>query len=172
MAANGERDRRRGPAPLASLIAGALDPLTAQRGFASSGILTRWPDIAGERLARHARPLALRFPARGPKSPPGQALPGVLEIAASGAFALELQHAAPQIIARANEMFGWRAVGQIRILQQPLRAARRPAATPAAEPREADRRFLDDVLRKVDDEGLRASLARLGDGVIRRPYRR
>ncbi|WP_163484655.1 DciA family protein, partial [Escherichia coli] len=45
--------------PLADLIAPCIGPAFAAQGFASSDILAAWPDIVGERLARHSRPSKL-----------------------------------------------------------------------------------------------------------------
>ncbi len=70
----------------------------------------------------------------------------MLTVKVEGAFALELQHLAPQVIDRVNRYIGWRCVGRIALSQgpvrkgEPARPRRRPALTA-----EASRR-LDDLL--------------------------
>jgi hypothetical protein len=154
--------------PLGELVLEGLDPLTRQRGFAGAELLSHWPEIAGERLANHSRPLALRWPVRGEKADPDKARNGAtLEIAVSPAFALDLQYAAPQLIERLNALFGWRCVEKLRLLQRPIAA--KTAAKPPLQPLSIDdQRLLEERLRKIDDPELRQALFRLGDGVIRR----
>jgi hypothetical protein len=162
------KKRRAQARSIGALALESLDPLTRQRGFAGAELVSRWPDIAGEKLARHSRPLALKWPMRPEKADPERMKGGAtLEIAVSPAFALDLQYAAPLLTERLNALLGWRCVEKVRLLQQPV--ALPEPALPAPSPLSTDEKAdLEERLRKIDDEELRQALFRLGDGVIRR----
>ena len=70
-------------------------PALRKRGFAQAKLITDWPAIVGEELARETVPQKLAFP-RGSKTD------AVLHLRVASGFALELQHIAPQIIDRIN----------------------------------------------------------------------
>ena len=72
-------------------------------GFVQSALVTRWPEIVGERWAAASAPESLRFP-------PGQKADGVLTIVVRGAHAPMMQHIAPEIVERVNRFFGYAAV--------------------------------------------------------------
>ena len=80
-------------------------------------------------------------------------------------MALEIQHSSDVILERVNRFFGWHAVGKIALRRAPLsrpqpRRAARPV-DPAAVARVAD------SLPAVQDDALRAALARLGASIKR-----
>ncbi len=103
---------RRGAQPLASLLDNAIEPALKARGFASSAIHMHWAEIVGPELARWCEPASLRWPPR----PPGAAEikeGATLTIRVEGAFALDLQHRAPQVVDRINGYFGWRCVERL-----------------------------------------------------------
>jgi hypothetical protein len=82
-----------------------------------------------------------------------------------GPMALEIQHSSDVILARVNRFFGWSAVGRLALRQAPLT---RPKAPPAS--RAPDARAVAEVaetLSAVEDEQLRAALARLGASIKR-----
>jgi len=95
-----------------------------RHGFASATLITEWPAIVGADLARKCTPLKLKWP-RAPQRPgPTGATedveprtPATLHLRVDPAFALDLQYAAPQVMERINAHFGYRAVGQIRLVQ-------------------------------------------------------
>ena len=87
----------------------------------------------------------------------------------TSAFAIELQHSAPQVIERVNTHFGWRCVGRLVIRQGPVHSEIRKAA-PATGPDEATRAAVAGTVAGIGDEPLRAALERLGLAVMtRRP---
>ncbi len=143
--------RRKGPRPIGDLVLAELDPITRARGFAGAELIARWPEIAGERLAKHSRPLALKWPARGEKSDPEQ-LKGAstLEIAVAPSHALDLQYAAPQLIERLNAMFGWRCVEKLRLLQRPVAQKQVRSSAPGPLTR-TEQEVLEQSLQKIDD---------------------
>jgi hypothetical protein len=147
--------------PLADLIDEALGPALAGQGFATSDIITGWPDIVGEALARHCEPLKISWPRRIGDAPPE---PATLIVRVESAFALELQHQAPVIIERVNTRHGWRAIGKIVLKQGPVRKSA-PKPRPAPPPPEAVAAATETV-GMVEDLGLKAALVRLGSAVI------
>ena len=67
---------------------------------------------------------------------------------------------------RVNRFFGWSAVGRLALRQAPL-SRRRPAARlPRARTRRRSRKVAE-TLAAVEDEELRAALARLGASIKR-----
>jgi hypothetical protein len=127
-------------------------------GFVQSSVVTRWPEIAGERYARVSSPESIRFP-------PGKKSAGVLTLVVEGAHAPMMQHVAPLIVERVNRFFGYPAVERVHIRQGVVQLARAkaPRAVPEAlVPLPAE---LGDSLREVVDPELRACLESLARGI-------
>lgn len=146
--------RQAGAAPVGRLVLALLPPALRRRGLAAVAALADWPAIVGPELAARCRPIDLRFP-RGEKG-------GVLELWASAATALELQHSAPVLIERINGFLGFRAVSRILIRQRPLAsmAIAEPVPQPASSPDvEA---AIAAATASLAHEELRAALAALG----------
>ncbi len=127
--------RRNGPArpkPLADLIEECIGPAFAAQGFASTDILSAWPEIVGDRLARYCRPAKLEWPRRrrgGGGEGGDRPESGTLIVRVEGVFAIELQHLAPVVIQRINAHYGWACVGKIVLKQDrvgPRALPRRP----------------------------------------------
>jgi hypothetical protein len=152
--------------PLADLVVKALDPLVAKQGFGESDIILHWDDIAGPRLSAVSDPIRLQWPPRPPgRSPEAPPDPATLVVRIEGAFALELQHLAPLIIERVNARLGWKCVGKLSIRQGPSpRAAAKRQHRVAPDP--AARREAEAAAAGIEDDGLRAALARLGAAAI------
>jgi hypothetical protein len=147
------------PRPLRDLLNRCLDEAFAKQGFASTDIVTHWPEIVGTEIAAHAEPVKLQWP-RGDTEEPEAA---TLVLRVQGPAAIEIQHLSGVIVERVNRFFGWRAVKRIALRQAPLtRGAKRQAPAPpdARAVAEAAARLPD-----VADENLRAALARLGAAV-------
>ena len=148
--------------PLSVLLGGLFNDAFARQGFASRELATRWAEIAGPEIAAHSEPIKIQWPRPIEGQPPE---PATLVLRVEGPVALEIQHASDIILERVNRFFGWSAVGRIALRQAPLsrRSARRApkGPTPAAVAREAAN------LDRVEDESLRAALARLGAAIKR-----
>ena len=144
-----------------------LKSLFKKHGFAQGQILTQWPAIAGEELARFTAPEKIRWPRRAEGGQGGQAtVLATLVLRVEGPIAIEVQHSTPQLIERINAFFGYPAIGKIQIVQGAL--PRRPASKkrrlrPLSS---GEERQLRSHLGHVDDAGLRRALERLGRGVI------
>ena len=148
--------------PLSQLVGKTIADAFARQGFASTGLVTHWPEIVGAEVAAHAEPLRMQWPRRVHEDAPE---PATLVLRVEGPVALEIQHLSGVIIERVNRFFGWRAVGRIAIRQAPL--ARRPAKHGPVPPDPALVARLAAAMPEIADDGLRTALARLGAAVKR-----
>jgi hypothetical protein len=139
-----------GPRPLANLLPRVTRPAFKKRSPAASQIIADWPALVGPVLAAQTIPRSLTG--------------GTLTLACSGPVAMELQHLAPQLIARVNAALGQRLIERLRFVQAamppPVRAL--PPPKPVVLP---DR--LTASLEGIEDPELRQALARLAQGVYR-----
>lgn len=152
--------------PLAELLDGCMSEALAKQGFAGSDVITSWGDIVGEPLASFSQPLKMEWPRRrrgeGPDARPD---PATLVVRVEGAFALDLQQMTPLVIERVNAHYGWACVGRITIRQGPVkRIAPRIVEKPAPDP--ALVREVNALVADVEDDGLKAALARFGCAVL------
>ena len=109
----------------------------------------------------NSRPEKIVWPRRMHEDDPFQ--PATLVIACEGLAALHLQHETGEIIGRVNAFLGFTAIGRIRIVQKPVQRRRRRAKAAAASAfAEPKRHALSGTSAVIEDEGLRASLERLG----------
>ncbi len=80
-------------------------------------------------------------------------------------MALEIQHASDVILQRVNRFFGWSAVGRLALRQAPLVRRNRPP--PSRAPDASSVAKVAETLSAVEDDELRAALARLGASIKR-----
>ena len=127
--ANGRLAGRRrkqayGAKTVGHFMAEVTRPVFEKFGFQRAALLTDWESIIGEPLCHFTAPEQIKWPQRRDAAvdaeQAGQKSGATLVIRVEGPAALEVQHQAPQIIERINGYFGFRAVGDIRILQAPL----------------------------------------------------
>jgi hypothetical protein len=148
--------------PLSTLLGGVFSDVFAKQGFASRELVTRWAEIAGPEIARHSEPLKMQWP-RPVEGQPQE--PATLVLRVEGPMALEIQHMSDVILQRVNRFLGWNAVGKLALrqapLSQPLARKTPPAPDAAAVARMAA------TLDAVEDDDLRAALARLGASIKR-----
>ena len=153
---------RGGPAkPIADLMPQIGRQAFRRFGFVQSSVVTRWPEIVGERHAQVCMPESIRFP-------PGEKSDGILQLVVLPAHAPLIQHVIPEIMERVNRFFGYKAVTRVKMRQgavKPLHAVEPPRAPPSLKPIPME---LGDSLRDIGDPELRTvleSLARsLGNG--------
>lgn len=153
----GER-KSRGLLSVAASLPKIAAPALRRRGFAEARLITDWPAIVGEMLARETMPQKLVFP-RGSRTD------ATLHLRVAPGFALELQHLAPQVVDRINAFFGFRAVAGLRYLQGPLPPRESPRRIPRPSVSDAESARLESGLTEIEDEGLRAALRSLGRSV-------
>jgi len=148
--------------PLSVLLSDVFSDAYAKQGFAARELVTRWAEIAGTDIAKHCEPLKMQWP----RPVEGQAQePATLVLRVEGPMALEIQHASDAILARVNRFFGWSAVGRLALRQAPLARRNRPAPPPPPDPQSVAK--VAASLSAIDDDELRAALARLGASIKR-----
>jgi hypothetical protein len=82
-----------------------------------------------------------------------------------GPMALEIQHSSDVILQRVNRFFGWSAVGRLALRQAPLSRRDPPKSSRAPDAQAVAK--VAETLSSVEDEELRAALARLGASIKR-----
>lgn len=147
----------RGLRPVGEAVSRLAGTTVRRRGLAEAKVITDWPRIVGETLARHTCPERLVQPRRGTGD-----LGGTLHLRAAGATATELQHLEPLVLERINGYFGYRAVTRLRILQAPVPVSATDEAPAKPAPSAADVEEVDRLVSPIGDELIRESLAALG----------
>ena len=104
------------PRGIAAILAPVTRPAFRRRAPAAAQIMADWPQLAGPELAARAAPLKFAG--------------GTLTLGCTGPTAMELQFAAPQIIARLNLALGHNMVERLRFEQQVPRLPSTPPARP------------------------------------------
>lgn len=151
MAKDGDGRRFPGaPLPIGNLIPAVTRPAFRRRSPAGAQVLADWAGIVGPALAAVTTPLRLSA--------------GTLTLACAGPVAMELQHLAPELIARINGALGRAAVERLRFVQQAGAAPRAapPPAPPATVPTPVRERLSD-----LPDGELRQALEKLAGRVYR-----
>ena len=148
--------------PLSVLLSDVFSDAYAKQGFAARELVTRWGEIAGPEICAHSEPLKIQWP-RPVEGQPQEAATLVLRV--EGPMALEIQHASDVILERVNRFFGWSAVGRLALRQAPLSRRNPPTASRAPDPKSVAK--VAETLSSVEDEELRAALARLGASIKR-----
>lgn len=159
---------RQHPRPVADLATQILDPLLRRRAGMSVALVQSWDEIAGPRLAALTRPERILWPRRRFEDDPHE--PATLVIACSGAAALRLQHETAEIVGRCNAFLGFGAIGRVRIVQRQVEEGRPPRPAPRRLTAEETER-IGQATGGIEDDGLRAALARLGASVARKARR-
>jgi len=178
---SGQWERSQGGSPARARAAsskrvGALVPELVReafrrRGFNNIDIVLRWREIVGPELAEQTWPLRIEWPRRLETAlrPDGTAEPGGqrtrLVVGSAPARALDVEYAKCDIVERVNRYLGYRAATELAAApdytaapQQASKRNRQPTtvAAPAASS------------QAVEDDPLKAALARLGEAVVRR----
>lgn len=143
-------------------VSGLAKRALDKRGFVDASIVNEWPTIAGALIGGNSLPEKISFPRDRSK-------PGTLHLRLeNGALSTEVMHFEPVLLERLNRFFGFRAVGNIKIIQGPLPSENkrtRPLLPPIkAEAREAIEHSLD----TVEDTEIRDALIQLGTHVAQR----
>jgi hypothetical protein len=152
------------PVPVSDLATAILDPVLKKRAGISIGLVQSWEEIAGPRLASLSRPEKIQWPRRLHEDDPFE--PATLIIACEGMAALHLQHEAGEVINRVNAFLGFNAIGRIKILQKPV-VSQKARPKPVPLPLNAVEKLkLSQMVGKIEDDGLRTSLERLGATIM------
>jgi len=148
--------------PLSLLLSDVFKDAYARQGFAARELVTRWAEIAGQDVAAYSEPLKLQWP-RPVEGQPQE--PATLVLRVEGPMALEIQHKSDVILERVNRFLGWSAVGRLALRQAPLSRRERTPSPRPPDPQEVD--SVAQTLSAIEDEDLRAALARLGAAIKR-----
>jgi hypothetical protein len=151
--------QRKSPArPIAALIGKTIDPVIRKRGLARADLLAWWPEIVGADYADVTVPDRIRWPKDGS--------PAVLFVRCDPAHALPLEYERETVRQRLNGFLGFPAIGEVRILQHPLR---KPADA-GDKPAEPDPHRVEALAERLCDvdEPLNAALLELGRRIIAR----
>src|SRR5271163_2326362 len=148
--------------PLSVLLSDVFSDAYAKQGFAARELVTRWAEIAGSEVAAHSEPLKIQWP-RPVEGQPTE--PATLVLRVEGPMALEIQHSSDVILQRVNRFFGWSAVGRLALRQAPLSRRERPRPSRAPDAKQIEQ--VAQTLSSIEDEQLRAALARLGAAIKR-----
>ena len=148
--------------PLSVLLSDVFSDAFAKQGFAARELVTRWAEIAGKDIAAHSEPLKMQWP-RPVEGQPQE--PATLVLRVEGPAALEIQHSSDVILERVNRFFGWSAVGRLALRQAPLSRRGQPKPPSAPDPKSVAE--VAKTLSSVEDDELRAALARLGASIKR-----
>lgn len=142
-----------GPRPVGALVPAIARPAFRKRAPAAAQVMADWAAIVGPRLAERTAPRRLSV--------------GKLTIACTGPVAMELQHLAPQLIARINTHLGSAIVERLGFVQatdsaEPSRVAVRETRplTPA------DERRVEAAVAGLPPGDLRDALAALSRSVL------
>jgi hypothetical protein len=155
-----------GARAIGAYVADMLDPIARMRGFAITSLLSEWPAVVGEELARFTAPDKVVWPRRTEDGEVASLQSAwrtdgaILVLKVDGPRAIEVQHRAEQILERVNIYFGYRAIAQLRFLQAPLPKAK--GHTPAPEPASVEE---PSPAAGLADTGLARALGRLAAGV-------
>ncbi len=160
--------RRRSVArPLADMIGTAMAPALAAKGFAGRELIGNWPGIVGERLGSRSRPLRIDWPKR-PVQAGDRSEPATLVVLVESAFAPELQHASPLVMARINAHLGWPAVGKVVLKQGPVHTDARADPGPERPLSAAVVAEVTGAAGRIVEPALKDAVTRLGLAVSRR----
>lgn len=164
----GRRARGGGPLAVGAYVPGIARKVFEAHGFPSASILSDWPEIIGSDFAAITAPERLVWPRGGnqshideenPQRMPSHRRSGAtLVLRVEGPRSLEIQHIAPQLLERINTYFGYRAVAELRIMQGPVKRDA-PQTPPIREVKQVS------LEKEIEDEKLRAALAKLGGGI-------
>jgi hypothetical protein len=128
---------------IAGLLAPVVRPAFRRRAPAAANLLADWEQLAGPDLAARASPVKFAG--------------GTLTLGCTGPVAMELQAAAPQIIARLNLALGHAMVERLRFVQQ--------APVLAAPPLPAARLDAVNLPEDLPDGALGEALGKLYQGI-------
>ncbi|QFU10035.1 hypothetical protein PARPLA_00402 [Rhodobacteraceae bacterium THAF1] len=152
---------RKGAVRAASLMERSIRTVGESRGFAVSRLLTCWPEVAGEAIAKICQPVEVSF-GRGP-------LGATLTVLTTGAQAPMLEMQKEQLRERVNACYGYQAIRRIHITQTAPTGFGETAAGYTPPERTLDPAVIKaarETATDVGDADLRAALERLGTNVL------
>lgn len=139
------------PVPVGNLLPRLTRPAFRKRSPAGAQVMADWPQMVGPALAAVTSPLRLTA--------------GSLTLSCAGPVAMELQHLAPELIARINAHLGRVVVERLRFVQASPPSAPRATPPPVDKPLPAK---VKSSIEAVPEGELRDALEKLARGVYRK----
>ncbi|MEN3793876.1 DciA family protein [Fulvimarina sp. MAC3] len=164
-----KRKRRPPTRSLSDIAAKLIDPVLRKKAGMTAELALAWPQIAGPRLAGQTRPLEFRWPPKRGEDDPFE--PATLVIGAEPAAALRLQHQTSELIQRINRLYGFVAVGKVKITQMPVMEASRSNKPGTRSLSRADHQKIEAMVGHIEDETLRQSLKAFAEATLSRSDR-
>jgi hypothetical protein len=164
MKAPQQTNTTRGFSRAATLIQGRIRKASEDRGFAVTRLLTHWPEVVGESVAKIATPVNVSYGKGG--------MGATLTLLTTGSQAPMLEMQKDQICEKVNACYGYRAIARVRITQTAPtgfadgRVAFAPAAKTKKTPSEAVQSTARNLSEGIESDALRAALTALGANVI------
>ncbi len=152
----------------ASLLQGQIRRVGESRGFAVSRLLTHWPEIVGDDIARVARPVDVSYGRQG--------MGATLSVLTTGAQAPMLEMQKERLREKVNAVYGYNAIARIRITQTAPTGfaegqadfSHAPKTRTDPPPDPAITRSATAVAKDVGDEKLREAIESLARNVLSR----
>ncbi|WP_208440388.1 DUF721 domain-containing protein [Bartonella raoultii] len=144
---------------LSETVSRMLDPVLRKRTGLNVALIEHWPQIVGSDMSEHTMPLKIIWKCRAVQDEVFQ--PATLIIACEGFAALKLMHETDELLHRINVFFGYIAIDRIKIEQRSVSILANHV-TLEANLHEKDKKHIETMLEKVENESLRQSLYQLG----------
>lgn len=157
--------KNRGIRSISELVGGVLAPILARRAGMTLDLLRAWPDLVGSPFGTTTRPEKIVWPRRVSDDDPFE--PATLVIACDSSQAVFVQHETGEILEKVNVFFGFNAISRLKIMQKPVELAT-GGPIPKVSPKLSadDEAYLAEIVNEVEDEDLRRSLRRIGEGIL------
>lgn len=142
-----------------------IKKLLGAKGMAEVEILANWKNIVGEDLAKYSLPQRIEFKV-------GSRNNGTLYLmAASGGFAMEIQHRTPLILEKINTFFGYQAVSKLKLIQNdgfinPETPAVYEDNLEKKLVTKEEQNYIDSVTEDIQHKELKLSLQKLGKSIF------
>ncbi len=160
------KPRMRGFEATSGLLRDQIRKVGEQRGFAVARLLTHWPEIAGEEIARITRPVKVGYGREG--------MGASLTLLTTGPNAPIIEMQKEKLREKVNAVYGYAAISRILITQTAATGfaegqaafTYKPKAPPAPDPA-----ILAEAARTaapIQNDDLRQALERLGQNILNR----
>ena len=158
--------RVRGFEATSGLLKDQIRKVGESRGFAVARLLTHWPEIAGEDMARITRPVKVGYGREG--------MGASLTLLTTGAMAPMVEMQKEKLRERVNAVYGYAAISRILLTQTAATGFAEGQAAFTATPKAApvpDPQVQAEAARTaapIHDEGLRMALEALAQNILTR----
>lgn len=158
--------RVRGFEATSGLLKDQIRKVGESRGFAVARLLTHWPEIAGEEMARITRPVKVGYGREG--------MGASLTLLTTGSMAPMVEMQKEKLRERVNAVYGYAAISRILLTQTAATGFAEGQAAFSTKPKEApvpDPQVQAEAARTaapIHDEGLRRALEALAQNILTR----